>query len=161
VSVLDLDFLETVKLVNYIRSEVKKGNQTPDVSSKSVFEDGIYLKPVLDDDALLYNLEDLEDVEAVEGGEPSDKDAGGSTEKRIIELQEELERLQGQFTDYRLAVQKSLNEQLLGNEDSVASSGSVVKKGPSDRIEAADADYFTSYSYNSTFSKYSYVILSD
>lgn len=82
-----------MKLVNYIRSEVKKGNRSPDVSSKSLFEDDIYLKPVLEDDALLYSLEDLEDEpETVDGGVHV-ANGRSSAEKRIIELQEELERL--------------------------------------------------------------------
>ncbi|KKA23628.1 Protein arginine methyltransferase RmtB [Rasamsonia emersonii CBS 393.64] len=141
-----------VKLVNYIRSEVKKGNRNPDVSSKSLFEDDIYLKPVLDDDALLYSLEDLEDEpETVDGGVHL-ANGRSSAEKRIIELQEELERLQGQFTDYRLAVQRSLNEQLFKDEDPITSSGAPERKGSVrkklERDEEADADYLTSYSYN-------------
>lgn len=61
---LDLDFLDTIKLVNYVRSSVKDGNTTPDVSSKEKFQDEAYLKPVLEDDALLYSLDDIEDEES-------------------------------------------------------------------------------------------------
>ncbi|RAO65264.1 uncharacterized protein BHQ10_001276 [Talaromyces amestolkiae] len=136
---LDLDFLGTIRLVNYLRSEIKKGNKEPSVSSSALFDDDAYLKPVLDDDALLYSLDDLtDDVEVEDGKAPS--------EKRILELQEELEKLKNQFSEYRLAVQKSLGEQLasVSVDDSAAGPG-APKKG---KIEEADADYFTSYSFN-------------
>lgn len=142
----ELDFLDTVKLVNYIRSEVKKGNQKPDVSSKTLFEDDAYLKPVLEDDALLYNLEDLADEPSIPGADAGNSAAG----KRISELQEELERLQGQFTNYRLAVQKTMNDQLLAADETSNSSPAARGLGTKGmtRTEEADADYFTSYSYN-------------
>jgi len=61
--------------VNYIRSEVKRGNNTPDTSSKQLFEAHEYLQPVLEDDALLFSLGDFEDVTA------SDVDYPDSTSK--------------------------------------------------------------------------------
>lgn len=141
----DLDFLDTIKLVNYVRSEVKAGNKAPDVSSKSKFEDDAYLKPALEDDALLYSLDDI----AEEQGQ--DAAPGSDAERRIFELQEDLERLQTQFSEYRLAVQKSMEDQLT-KEDEKLEPGASVKKGPAkDRIQEADADYFTSYSYNGMF----------
>lgn len=143
--IIDLDFLDTIKLVNYIRSEVKTGNKTPDLSSKSKFEDDAYLKPVMEDDALLYSLDDIT--------EEQDQDAtpGSDAERRVLELQEDLERLQNQFSEYRLAVQKSMEDQLT-KEDEKLEPGASVKTGlAKDRIQEADADYFTSYSYNSMF----------
>lgn len=134
----DLDFLDTIKLVNYVRSEVRAGNTKPDVSSKDIFQDEIYMRPVLEDDALLYSLDDLSEAEGE--GETSASNA----EKRVLELQEQLERLQGQFSEYRLAVQKSLDDQLSKEDDSKASTQKTT-----DRLQEADADYFTSYSYNS------------
>lgn len=141
----DLDFLDTIKLVNYVRSQVKAENSAPDVSSKANFEDEAYLKPVLEDDALLYSLGD-----ALEEEELSEV-PGGEAEKRVLELQEDLERLQTQFSEYRLAVQKSMDEQLSKEDEELSSSLSAA--GPSkstSRIEAAESDYFSSYSYNGT-----------
>lgn len=143
--IIDLDFLDTIKLVNYVRTEVKTGNKTPDLSSKSKFEDDAYLKPVMEDDALLYSLDDIT--------EEQDQDAtpGSDAERRVLELQEDLERLQNQFSEYRLAVQKSMEDQLT-KEDEKLEPGASVKTGlAKDRIQEADADYFTSYSYNSMF----------
>lgn len=126
-----------------MRSEVKAGNKTPDVSSKSKFEDDVYLKPVMEDDALLYSLDDIteEQTQTVAPG----RDA----ERQVSELQEALERLQIQFSEYRLAVQKSMEDQLTKEDEKLEADASV--KNVSTRIQEADADYFTSYSYNSTF----------
>ncbi|CRG92620.1 protein arginine N-methyltransferase 3 [Talaromyces islandicus] len=138
----DLDFLGSIKLVNYIRSEAQKGNKAPDVSSKSAFDDDSYLKPVLDDDALLYSLEDLTDDSA----EEENKDKGA--ERRVAELEEELEQLRGQFANYRLAVQTSLSEQLQATDDSTPAKPAAAKSEAATRIEDADEGYFTSYSTN-------------
>jgi protein arginine N-methyltransferase 3 len=139
--VIDLDFLDSIKLVNYVRTQVKAGNKRPDVSSKSQFEDDAYLKPVLEDDALLYSLDDIAEEEA--GNEASSGDADG----RVLELQEELERLQTQFSEYRTAVQQSLEDQLTKEDEKLQPDAA---KKSTDKTEEVDADYFSSYSYNST-----------
>ncbi|KAJ6028255.1 hypothetical protein N7540_003831 [Penicillium herquei] len=138
---LDLDFLDTIKLVNYVRSEVKAGNRTPDVSSKSKFEDDLYLKPVLEDDALLYSLDDI----AEEEGEETVP--GTEAERRVQELQEDLERLQTQFSEYRLAVQKSMEDQLNKEDESLGASAPSGKASGS-KAQEVDEDYFASYAYN-------------
>lgn len=144
----DLDFLDTVKLVNYIRTQVKGGNMNPTVSSKEAFNDEAYLKPVLEDDAVLYSIDEL-DLDGEQDGSAPDR---GSTaaEQQVLELQEELERLRNQFSEYRLAVQQSMEEQL-SKEDEKLGSASVAKSSSSklaSRLEEMDADYFTSYAYN-------------
>ncbi|KAJ5989189.1 hypothetical protein N7481_004399 [Penicillium waksmanii] len=136
---LDLDFLDSIKLVNYVRTQVKAGNKTPDVSSKSQFEDDAYLKPVLEDDALLYSLDDIAEEQA------SDEASGGDADRRVLELQEELERLQTQFSEYRTAVQQSLEDQLTKEDEKLQPDAA---KRSTDKTEEVDADYFSSYSYN-------------
>ncbi|KAJ5727568.1 hypothetical protein N7493_005388 [Penicillium malachiteum] len=138
---LDLDFLDTIKLVNYVRSEVKAGNLTPDVSSKSKFEDDLYLKPVLEDDALLYSLDDIAEQEGEETA------PGTDAERRVQELQEDLERLQTQFSEYRLAVQKSMEDQLNKEDESLGASAPAGKASGS-KAQEVDEDYFASYAYN-------------
>ena len=134
-----LDFLDTIRLVNYIRSEVKAGNKTPDVSSKSLFADDVYMKPVLEDDALLYSLDDITD-------EPlSENDGSQQADKRVLELEEELSRLRSQFAEYRIAVQKSMEDQIDKENDRPSSTDKT-----SARHNEAESDYFTSYSYNGT-----------
>ncbi|RMZ23360.1 hypothetical protein D0859_12601 [Hortaea werneckii] len=56
-----LDFYSTLRLINYIRSEVASGNTKPDCSSPQAWMDDKYMQPVLEDDALLYSIDDLAD----------------------------------------------------------------------------------------------------
>ncbi|EON67526.1 hypothetical protein W97_06894 [Coniosporium apollinis CBS 100218] len=159
----DLDFYGRIKLVNYIRAEVQAGNTKPDLSSKSLFEDDKYLQPVLEDDALLFCLDDL--IDELEGP-PQTSVIGGrgkalfASEQnplvRISELESQLERMRIQFAEYRETVSKTLEQRW---EDSPTAPTSATA-GPSTtssngtanratkRTEAEDASYFQSYSYN-------------
>jgi hypothetical protein len=56
-----LDFYSSIKLVNYIRAEVKAGKERPDVSDPSLWADDKYLQSTLEDDALLFGLDELDD----------------------------------------------------------------------------------------------------
>ena len=125
-------------MVNYVRSEVKSGNKTPDVSSKEKFADDAYMKPVLEDDALLYSLDDITEEQGEEAAPGSD------AERRVQELQEDLERLQSQFSEYRLAVQQSMDDQLAKEDDKIAPTG----KSSAIKAQEIDEDYFASYAYN-------------
>ena len=69
----ELDFLGSIRLVNYIRAEVKRGNTTPDTSSKQLFAADDYLQSVLEDDALLFSLGDFDEIQ------PSNIDFSDST----------------------------------------------------------------------------------
>lgn len=132
----DLDFLGLIKLVNYVRSEVKSGNSDPDVSSKSVFEDEKYLKPVLEDDALLYSLDDVFD----DGATPAPI-------SEVERLREQLASLQSQFSAYREQVQSALLERLEHSEPAKQSSANSLT-GSNSHAEEVDKGYFNSYSYN-------------
>ncbi|CAG8237575.1 unnamed protein product [Penicillium salamii] len=138
----DLDFLDSIKLVNYVRSEAKNGNNNPDVSSKSKFEDDAYLKPVLEDDALLYSLDELADDQGEESA-PS-----AETNRQVNELQEKLEQLQTQFSEYRQAVQKSMDDQLSKEDEKLAEVTPKPSAHTVDRLQEADDGYFVSYAYN-------------
>ena len=61
-----LDFLDMIKMINFIRAEAKiAGRWPPDLTSKNVFQSEHWLMPQLEDDALLYSLHDVvgEDLE--------------------------------------------------------------------------------------------------
>ncbi|KAK2768181.1 hypothetical protein FQN54_000033 [Arachnomyces sp. PD_36] len=147
---LDLDFLGKIRLVNYIRSQVKAGNMKPDVSSAKLFEDDIYMMPVLEDDALLYSLDDVTGEDgSVEGQSSADTaNKEHSSDKRVSELQEELDRLRGQFADYQLAVKKSLDKDLEDKDKEEPSKPEEPQEGGSKKVREEESDYFTSYSYN-------------
>lgn len=63
--------------MNYIRSEVQSGKEKPDTSDPALWTDDKYMQPALDDDALLFSLDDIidipeepqEDSQAKEGAE--------------------------------------------------------------------------------------------
>ncbi|KAI5209926.1 S-adenosyl-L-methionine-dependent methyltransferase [Aureobasidium subglaciale] len=135
----DLDFFGAIKLVNYIRSEAKNGNQKPDVSSKSLFEDDKFMQPVLEDDALLFSLDDVLDSEDAAG---QNLPIGSSGDK-TSELEAQLARLQEQFAEYKLTVEKTLDDRW--NEPAKeGEAGSSKTKNENHQ----DPGYFDSYSYN-------------
>ena len=64
-----------IKMINYVRSEGKAvGRWPPDLSSTVAFQSDLWLKPQIEDDALLYSLHDIvgEDLE----DEPIDMASG-------------------------------------------------------------------------------------
>ena len=66
-----LDFLDMIKMINFIRAEAKiAGRWPPDLTSKNSFQSEHWLMPQLEDDALLYSLHDVvgEDLEEEESG---------------------------------------------------------------------------------------------
>lgn len=139
-----------MKLVNYIRSEVKAGNKRPNWSTANAFEDDKYMKPVLEDDAILYSLDDVVDVH-------DDGKLGGNEQIRqaeVEELRDELSRLQNQFSVYREQVQRALEHQISVDPPNASSSLSSPSKMPSPhdtkkgKAEDLEAGYFSSYSYN-------------
>lgn len=144
---IGLDFIDTIKLVNYVRTQVKAGNKTPDVDSKSKFDDDVYLKPVMEDDALLYSLDDITEEQGEEAA------TGSEAERRVLELQEDLERLQTQFSEYRLAVQQSMEDQMSKEDDKLDSKAS--KASGATKAQEIDEDYFASYAYNGRYYMFS------
>ncbi|TKA78292.1 hypothetical protein B0A55_04754 [Friedmanniomyces simplex] len=59
-----LDFIATVQLINYIRSHVRSNNRvTTDelINSGDVFRQDRFMQPALEDDPLLYSIDELAD----------------------------------------------------------------------------------------------------
>lgn len=143
-----------IKMINYIRSEVQKGNEAPDLSAKEAFQEERFLKPVLEQDALLYSLDDIVGpfdqpapvaINGIDGGSPSEDTA----RNRIAELQEELQCLQKQFSAYRETVDQTLENRWNSEENDQASSRNVLAQSgikPVPRDD--DTHYFSSYSSN-------------
>ncbi len=137
---LELDFYGNIKFVNYIRSQVHSGLQVTSDVKKADFEDDKYLKPILEDDAVLFNLDDLSDVaEDAQKGKGATSDSGELV-TRVSELEEELRRIQLQFNNYRETVSETLEDRW-NTKDSKSS-----KEDKEERDD--DSHYFTSYSYN-------------
>ena len=123
-----------------MRSETQHGRIQTTIPTKEIFKGDEYLKPVLEDDPLLYSLDDLD--------EPGLDDDMHPARDQLQELREELERLQTQFSDYRNDIQKSLRDRFVDDEN-LPTSGKAASSE-----KAMDADYFSSYSYNSSYPPY-------
>lgn len=142
---LNLDFHGAVKLVNFVRQCVLEKRPLPQNLHIQDFEDDGYLKPVLANDALLFSLDEiLEDGEqgeqAGESGADSRKSRNNSIEALLArqkELETELESVRTRFSNYRLAVEETLDRRW-GTETDPGSSNQAPAKQDSD-------SYFESY----------------
>ena len=143
-----------IKMINYIRSEAQKGNEAPDLSSSEAFQEERFLKPFLEQDPLLYSLDDIvgsfeQSATAAVNGNMGGSPFEDTARNRIAELQEELRCLQKQFSAYRETVDQTLENRWSSEEESRAESKnvpvqSVIKPVPRDD----DTHYFSSYSSN-------------
>ena len=117
------------------------------MSSTSLFQDDKYLQPVLEDDALLYSLDDI-------SGEQEDGEPMVDSATQIRNLEAELDQMRGEFAEYKLMVQRAMNKSLKteGGDDmspsTPAASASTGKATISTGHERAENDYFSSYSFN-------------
>jgi protein arginine N-methyltransferase 3 len=145
---LAFDFYDGVKLVNFIRSQVHNGQPVSSNISREDFADDKFLKPVLEDDALIINLDDLPETSTQGGVSESINGKGvtsssGELVSRISELEEELKRMQSQFDNYRETVKQTLDDRW--NEKSTGGTSAGAQK---EEKRDDDSHYFTSYSYN-------------
>ncbi|RYO99338.1 hypothetical protein DL764_006839 [Monosporascus ibericus] len=152
---LQLDFHGSVKLVNFIRQRVHEGLPVTEDISLADIDHEQYLKPVLDDDAVILGLFDLPEVTtaaaddavaAKAAAEPSGDNAALVDDllKRNAELQEELARVTAKFDNYRVAVQQTLDQRW--GED--ADAGDEAAKGKGKEKEKAEDEskyYWDSY----------------
>lgn len=146
------DFYDSVKLVNFIRSQVHNGQLVSSDISKEDFADEKFLKPVLEDDALIISLDDLPEnqgnAQETTAETSKGKDAtnsSGELVSRVAELEEELRRIQSQFDDYRETVKQTLDDRWNDKPTSGSSESSSTKK---EEKRDDDSHYFSSYSYN-------------
>ncbi|KAH8888168.1 S-adenosyl-L-methionine-dependent methyltransferase [Thozetella sp. PMI_491] len=152
---LALDFHGCVKLINYIRQRVHEGAGLPAEVTLEDIQDDRYLKPVLDNDALIMCLDELPDAalntaSASQQGtvhvETADPALVESLLKKNAELQAELERLAGQFSNYRLAVQQTLDQRWGDDDDGT---GAVKAETDASGKPKDNSDYyFESYAHN-------------
>ena len=138
-----------------VRQRVHEGAALPEEILPSDFEDERYLKPVLDDDALVLCLDDLPahpSEETKESGPQAEASSGTAQDliRRNTELHTELEELANQFNNYRLAVQQTLDRRWGDGELGVSSSPSENNMPTTDREAGKDdsASYWESYAHN-------------
>jgi protein arginine N-methyltransferase 3 len=117
---------------------VKTGNLKPEVSSKNQFEDEKYLKPVLEDDAVLFSLDDA-----------LGDDGESPVLSEVDELRDQLALLQAQFSTYREDVQRAMSSKVADNTTESPSTTNGSSSKLNGTVLNQDPDYFNSYSYNS------------
>ena len=152
---MQLDDLDLMKLVNYVRQEVKAGRSIVSITTKSQFEDNNYLQPILQDDAVLYSLED-----AFANQERHPLPNGSDLQAEVDSLRQQLASLRTQFETYRTDIQSTLLADLSTDTSQPSSSKSVPRPlskpitgvlptSHHSQSLADDADYFTSYATTS------------
>ncbi|KAI8630823.1 S-adenosyl-L-methionine-dependent methyltransferase [Xylariaceae sp. FL1651] len=157
---LQLDFHGCVRLVNFIRQRVHEGLSVSEDISLPDLDDDAYLKPVLDDDAVIIGLFDLPELlppDAILSAQDGNNAAlVNDLLKRNTELQEELARVTLQYENYRAAVSKTLDErwgetsanESEKNAEPSGTSGTAGKEEGTDGVEAKEDEskyYWESY----------------
>jgi len=117
---------------------VKKGISKPDVSTSDIFNDDIYMLPVLDDDAVLFSIDDLGDVSNVEQRTTED------LRIRVEELETELKKAREVIAELRALSQRTLES----DPTSVVPSDYTDSNRSVKRYQEGEDSYFSSYAYN-------------
>ncbi|KAI0376582.1 S-adenosyl-L-methionine-dependent methyltransferase [Hypomontagnella monticulosa] len=141
---LQLDFHGCVKLVNFIRQRVHEGLPVTEDISWSDIDHEQYLKPVLDDDAVILGLFDLPELNPTEAQGVTGDNAGLVDDllKRHGELQEELARVKTQFESYRAAVSQTLDERWGDVDQAEADAAAKGKAKAKDEKKEDESKYY-------------------
>lgn len=136
-----------------VRSTVKAGKSLPDQITEADIQDDKFLMPVLADDALIMCLDDLPPSSAVANGkgkaveDASTTETAGDAASKNASLQVQLDELNKQFANYRLAVEQTLDKRWHADDDDSSSRSSAEsKKEKKDESQY----YWESYAHNGT-----------
>lgn len=144
-----LDFYDKIKLVNFIRLEVQSGRPPSTIPTKDAFEQETYLQPVLKDDPLLYEIEDILNVQHEQHDIKQSKPRPEETKallSRVRALEEEIERVQAHFMSFKLGVKEVMDKRLKVAVEELSSKSSAAED--SNGRNDIDKSYFDSYAYN-------------
>ena len=102
-----------MKLVNYIRSF--PNDASVDLSSKEVWSDDKYLKPVLEGDPLLYELDGvLEAMAKSTYGDVKESEEKDAEKKALLDridvLTNQLQTVETQWQKYKMTVEEQLDQ---------------------------------------------------
>jgi type I protein arginine methyltransferase len=126
--------------VNYVRTKARENSrQAPNIQSKEDFVDEEYLKPALDDDAVLFSLEDL-DGEQDETGPDESQEAPVDGDIHISDTQQYLTRIAELERALERSKEAFLKERSSGDEGVPSLPRARKHRDEHDRF------YFNSYS---------------
>ncbi|KAG6001079.1 hypothetical protein E4U21_004698 [Claviceps maximensis] len=139
---LQLDFLGAVRLINFVRIHVRDKSTLPQQISREDIDDERYLSPVIENDAVIFSLDEVLDSLS------EDQDIAADAIQTPIDdllsrnktLESELHSMREKFANYRLAVEQTLDRRW-GVDDIPAS---PLVSRPKD----ASNSYFESYAAN-------------
>lgn len=137
-----------------MRGAAKEGAALPGLITAEMLADDKLLKPVLEDDALIFSLDELPAPAATDGeGLKVDE-----LRRENAQLQAEMEQLAKQFSNYRLTVEQTLDKRWGVDEEAEkaesakaaaekAAAAGEKKDGKEDKADESTY-YFESYAYN-------------
>ncbi|KAL8735263.1 MAG: hypothetical protein Q9181_002875 [Wetmoreana brouardii] len=150
---LSLDVFGMIKLINFVRAEVAQGRLRPNVMPANFLEGDRHLKPVIDDDALLYSVDEIFDVIKSQTNPLTNVPIQARmTQEEVQDMAKECNELREQVVYYRSALQKTYLENLELQERNFnePSEQDVINgtTATSAREIENDSHYFSSYGYN-------------
>lgn len=123
--------------------------------TKSMIEDDQYLKPVLEDDAVIIGLFDLPELEPEHAPAPgAESSAVDDLLKRNADLQEEISRITAQFESYRATVSETLDQRWGDAAEAEAAAPkdkAVTVAAGQKKPEDASKYYWESYATNGEY----------
>ncbi|KAG5953467.1 hypothetical protein E4U53_005459 [Claviceps sorghi] len=139
---LRLDFLGAVKLINFIRNHVRDKSTLPKQISREDIDDERYLSPVIENDAVIFSLDEVLDSAS------QNQDVAADTIKTPIDelldrnktLESDLHSIREKFANYRLAVEQTLDRRW-GVDD-------IPSLPSASRPKDTSSYYFESYAAN-------------
>jgi protein arginine N-methyltransferase 3 len=132
------DFYTRIKLVNYIRT-LSAAGKTYEAGDRG-FEDDRFLQPVMEEDPLLFSL----DEDGDEDGDGDGDAAPETAERRIRKLEENLRDLAVQFQEYKSRVSENFVKQM-------EAATREVEVGEKEAPRDDDSHYFNSYAGNGEY----------
>ena len=138
--------MDCVRLINYVRRESREGRSIPSAwKTASVFDDDAYLQPTLEDDAVLYSLEEVDESAFSSTGPTEQND---DREREIQELRKELVQLRSNFAAYKDEVRASFQTHLESIRDDTPAPDSTPARRKQEQNDT-DGGYFSSYAQSS------------
>jgi protein arginine N-methyltransferase 3 len=132
-----------------VRQRVRDGQALPQEIQLSDIEDDQFLKPVLEDDALIFSIDDLPEPEPVGSSSTSQPD---DLARRNAELEAQFGALAKQFDSYRLAVQETLDRRWTEDDVGAPAVADLPREPPSGAPKSRGGQddsqyYWESYAY--------------
>lgn len=152
-----LDTFGMIKLINFVRAQVHQGLFRPDASPDRFLEGNQYLKPVIEDDALLYSVDDIFDLCKKQANNhlPNGFADAKVSEEEYQDIIKKCNQLREQVAYYRSALQTTYLEKMELQERNVKKSSEENMEMGANATSAGnkneDSHYFTSYAYNGEF----------